>query len=70
MATEFPRLKPGNAAIIELKEWLEGQREMYRGRLESESDHQKILRTQGKVEIIRELLQSIDPNHRRYGERD
>lgn len=67
---EFPRLKTGNAAVLELEAWLQSEREKCRGVLENDSDQVKLLRTQGRAGLIRELLQNIDPNHRRYGERD
>ena len=66
---DFPRLQPGNAAVIDLKDWLEGEREKARNSLETETGD-KALRLQGRVSLIKEMLSSIDPEHRRYGERD
>ena len=64
-----PRLTPGNLAVEELCGWLEGQREAARTMLETETEMSAVLRLQGRVALLAELLQAIDPAHRRYGER-
>ena len=64
---DFPRLQPGNAAVIDLKDWLEGEREKARNSLETETERDEILRKQGRVSLIKEMLKSIDPEHRRSG---
>ena len=68
MAT-FPRLGSRNASVFELKDWLEGQREKARDSLETETDRDKILRTQGRLTLLKELLLNVDSNIRQYGER-
>lgn len=67
MSTPFPPLDPGNAAVQDLRRWLQGEREKARLTLESSAEMETILRTQGRVALLAELLQKIDPNHRAYG---
>ena len=62
-------LTPGNPAVEELREWLTAQRETARGRLENATDLNEILRLQGRLALIGELLLEIDPTHRRFGVR-
>ena len=65
--TAPPVLNPNNAALIELREWLQSQREAGRDVLEGESDPRKIAHTQGRLELVNELLFHTDPERRRYG---
>ena len=61
-------LSPSNAALIELRAWLESEREKSRSQLETESDPRKVAIQQGRVGLVNELLKLSDPTHRRYGE--
>ena len=61
---KFPTLTVGNAAVQELRDWLEGQRESVRDELEDETDTMKIGRLQGRASLLSELLAGIDPERR------
>ena len=65
---QLPRLSPGNAAVEELREWIAGERAAVWLKLEGETDPTVIYRLQGRAALLAELAQSIDPEHRRYGE--
>jgi len=59
----FPRLDHGNAAVMQLREWIKGQREAARQTLETETDLNVILRTQGRAALLAELERCVDPAH-------
>ena len=66
---DMPRLSPANAAVAELEAWLLGERERGRIELETEEEPRKVAWLQGRLGMLAELLQNLDPGHRRYGER-
>ena len=68
VASEVPHLDRGNSAVMQLHAWLRREREKCRGVLETTTDMETILRTQGRAALLRELETVIDPNIRRYGE--
>lgn len=69
MANEpFPPLDAGNAAVMDLRRWLRDQREIARRSLETSVDMNHILRLQGRISLLIELEQAIDPNHHAYGQ--
>ncbi len=63
----FPPLDPGNAAVQDLRRWLQGDREKDRQALESATDTVALYRAQGRASLVAEMLQKIDPAHRPYG---
>ena len=66
--TAPPALNTNNTALRELLVWLAAQRESARDSLERETDARKIAHTQGRLEMVNELLRIADPSRRRYGE--
>lgn len=64
MSGKFPTITAGNAAVMELRQWIEGQRETARDELEQAEDPMKIGRLQGRSELLSELLAGIDPDRR------
>lgn len=65
---QLPSLSSGNAAVIELRDWIAAERAAVWIRLETETDPTAIYKLQGRAALLGELAQSIDPEHRRYGE--
>lgn len=61
---KFPTLTAGNAAIEELRDWLEGQRETARDQLEEATDMTQVARLQGRAELLAEMLGWINPERR------
>ena len=69
MTNAVPRsLSSGNAAVIELRDWIAAERAAVWLKLEGETDPTTIYRLQGRAALLGELAQSINPEHRRYGE--
>ena len=62
--SDAPRLEPGNSAVRKLEAWLEGQLEEARTALEAGKSWDEVLRTQGRIRFIRELLRTVDPNYK------
>lgn len=59
-----PRLDPGNAAVRKLEVWLEAKLEEARTKCEAAQSWDETLRWQGRARFIRELLKTIDPEHK------
>ena len=63
----FPALEYGNAAVIYLRAWIKGQRELARIEMETATDINIILRLQGRAALLAELEKNIDPAFKPYG---
>ena len=64
----FPVLERGNAAVMQLRAWLIGERERMRDSLETAPDLLTIHRLQGRTAVLTELLLLVDEKHRAYGD--
>lgn len=64
----FPVLERGNAAVMQLRAWLVGERERIRETLETAPDLLTIQRLQGRATLLSELLRLVDETHRAYGD--